>query len=226
MTRVAIFDYGAGNIFSLKNSLERCGAEVDVIHRFNDSTSKSDKYAHNDHHIDKYSGILLPGVGHFDPAIKNIRAKNDNGNNGSITNITDLQEYVRDDIPVLGICLGMEIFFDKSEEGVEKGLGVMEGDVVMLPNNMKIPHMGWNNIVIKKSSMFLDGIPDKSWVYFVHSFMVQPTNNNVVIANTDYGINVPAIVQKNNFIGTQFHPEKSGKIGRMMLENFLTECKK
>ena len=120
----------------------------------------------------------------------------------------------------------MEMFFDKSEEGKEKGLGVMEGEVVVLPNSKKVPHMGWNSKKKKKSSKFLEGIKDGSWVYFVHSYRVKPKNEDVVIADSDYGIKIPAIVEKENFFGTQFHPEKSGKTGSIMIGNFLRECKK
>lgn len=202
MVKVAIFDYGAGNIFSLKNALEKNNAKVDVITSF-DKTNN-------------YSGILLPGVGNFDPAIKSIRDYSK----------TDFKDYVEDKIPVLGICLGMEMFFEKSDEGNEKGLGIMEGEVVVLPNTMKVPHMGWNSIEIKKPSKILDGIKDSSWVYFVHSYRTQPKNADVVVADSDYGIKVPAVLEKQNFFGTQFHPEKSGKIGSVILNNFLQECKK
>ena len=202
MVKVAIFDYGAGNIFSLKNSLEKNSATVDVITSF-------DK-------VNNYSGILLPGVGNFDPAIKSIRDYSK----------IDFQDYVQDKIPVLGICLGMEMFFEKSEEGNEKGLGVMEGEVIILPKTMKVPHMGWNNIKIKKQSKILEGIKDSSWVYFVHSFIARPKKEEVVKAESDYGINIPAVVEKVNFFGTQFHPEKSGKVGSLMISNFLRECKK
>ena len=202
MVKVAIFDYGAGNIFSLKNSLEKNNATVDIITSFDKA--------------DNYSGILLPGVGNFDPAIKSIRDYSK----------IDFQDYVQDKIPVLGICLGMEMFFEKSEEGNEKGLGVMEGEVIILPKTMKVPHMGWNNIKIKKQSKILEGIKDSSWVYFVHSFVARPKKEEVVKAESDYGINVPAVVEKANFFGTQFHPEKSGKIGSVMINNFLRECKK
>ena len=202
MVKVAIFDYGAGNIFSLKNSLEKNNATVDIITSFDKANN--------------YSGILLPGVGNFDPAIKSIRDYSK----------IDFQDYVQDKIPVLGICLGMEMFFEKSEEGNEKGLGVMEGEVIILPKTMKVPHMGWNNIKIKKQSKILEGIKDSSWVYFVHSFVARPKKEEVVKAESDYGINVPAVVEKANFFGTQFHPEKSGKIGSVMINNFLRECKK
>ena len=202
MVKVAIFDYGAGNIFSLKTSLEKNNAEVDVITSFDKANN--------------YSGILLPGVGNFDPAVRSIRDYSK----------TDFKDYVGNNIPVLGICLGMEMFFEKSEEGKEKGLAVMEGEVILLPKNMKTPHMGWNSLKIKKPSKFLEGIADDSWVYFVHSYRIKPNNQDVVVADSDYGISVPAVVEQENFFGTQFHPEKSGKIGSTMIENFLRVCKK
>ncbi len=144
MVKVAIFDYGAGNIFSLKNSLEKNDAQVEIITSFDN--------------VNSYSGLLLPGVGNFDPAIKSIRDYSK----------TDFVDFVGTDTPVLGICLGMEMFFEKSEEGKEKGLGVIDGEVILLPTDMKIPHMGWNDIQIEKSSKILEGIPNGSWVYFVH----------------------------------------------------------
>ncbi|TAK19044.1 MAG: imidazole glycerol phosphate synthase subunit HisH [Nitrosarchaeum sp.] len=202
MPHLAIFDYGAGNIFSLKNSLEKTGATVDVITNFDKPNI--------------YSGLLLPGVGNFDPAIKSIRKSSK----------TDFNDYVKDITPVLGICLGMEMFFDKSEEGHEKGLGVINGDVIILPSSMKVPHMGWNNLEIKKSGKILEGVNDNAWVYFVHSYRVKPTNNDVITAESDYGIKVPAVVEQGNLFGTQFHPEKSGKIGKIMIQNFLDVCKK
>ena len=202
MVKVAIFDYGAGNIFSLKNSLEKEGATVDVITTF-------DKPNH-------YSGLLLPGVGNFDPAMKSIHEHSK----------IEFKDYVKDDTPVLGICLGMEMFFEKSEEGHEKGLNVIDGEVIELPSSMKIPHMGWNNLEIKKPGKILQGVEDDSWVYFVHSFRVKPASNDIITAESDYGIKVPAVVEKNNFFGTQFHPEKSSKVGSIMIQNFLEECKK
>jgi glutamine amidotransferase len=129
-------------------------------------------------------------------------------------------------MPVLGICLGMEMFFEKSEEGKEKGLGVIDGEVILLPQKMKIPHMGWNDIKIERPSKILEGIPDGSWVYFVHSYRVKPKNEDVVVADSDYGIKVPAVVESKNFFGTQFHPEKSGNVGSVMINNFLRVCKK
>ncbi len=201
MVNLAIFDYGAGNIFSLKNSLEKTGATVDIITNFDKPNI--------------YSGLLLPGVGNFDPAIKSIYKSK-----------TDFNDYVKDNTPVLGICLGMEMFFEKSEEGNEKGLGVIKGNVIILPPSMKVPHMGWNNLEIKKSGKILEGVKDNDWVYFVHSYRVKPTNNDIITAESDYGIKVPAVVEQGNFFGTQFHPEKSGKVGKIMIQNFLDVCKK
>jgi imidazole glycerol-phosphate synthase subunit HisH len=201
MVHLAIFDYGAGNIFSLKNSLEKTGATVDVITNFDKPNI--------------YSGLLLPGVGNFDPAIKSIHKSK-----------IDFHNYVKDNTPVLGICLGMEMFFEKSEEGHENGLGVIKGDVVILPSSMKVPHMGWNNLEIKTSGKILEGIKDSVWVYFVHSYRVKPANDDVITAEADYGIKVPAVVEQGSFFGTQFHPEKSGKVGKIMLQNFLDVCKK
>ena len=201
MADVAIFDYGAGNIFSLKNSLEKAGASVDVITNF-DSPNV-------------YSGLLLPGVGNFDPAMNSIRE----------TSRIQFKEYVGS-MPVLGICLGMEMFFEKSEEGKQKGLNVIDGQVIVLPSSMKVPHMGWNGLEIKKPGKILEGVEDGSWAYFVHSYIVKPKSSDVITAESDYGIRVPAVVESGNFFGTQFHPEKSSATGKIMLENFLRECKR
>ena len=145
----------------------------------------------------------------------------------SIRNFSKIQfqDYVGN-MPVLGICLGMEMFFEKSEEGKEKGLDVIDCEVVVLPSSMKVPHMGWNDLEIKKPGKILEGVEDGSWAYFVHSYRVKPNSNDVITAESDYGIKVPAVVESKNFFGTQFHPEKSSKVGKIMLENFLKECKK
>ena len=121
MSRVAIFDYGAGNIFSLKNALERSGAEVKIINDLND--------------IENSSGLLLPGVGNFDPAMRSIRDPN-----------VPFQESIGESLPVLGICLGMEMYFEQSQEGKERGFAALKGDVILLPDTIKVPHMGWNSL--------------------------------------------------------------------------------
>ena len=200
--KVAIFDYGAGNIFSLKNSLENAGATVDVITSFDVENV--------------YSGLLLPGVGNFDPAMKSITKHSK----------TPFVDFVADSIPVLGICLGMEMFFEKSQEGIELGLDVIPGEVIVLPDTMKVPHMGWNNLEIKKPGVILEGIDEDSWVYFVHSYRAKPDTDDVITAQSFHGISVPAVVESGNFYGTQFHPEKSGDVGKIMINNFLNVCKR
>jgi imidazole glycerol-phosphate synthase subunit HisH len=203
---IAIFDYGAGNLFSLKAALERNGA-----HRV--SIIKDIKV------IEKFNGLVLPGVGNFDPAIRSIEPHKelliqaiDDANNGGV--------------PMLGICLGMEMLFNKSEEGVLEGLKILDGEVVMLARTrVKIPHIGWNNLhITRKDSKLLYGVTDGSWVYFVHSYYVKPKDKGLVAANSHYGIRIPAVVENGNLFGTQFHPEKSGSIGAFILKNFLKAC--
>ena len=200
MVSVAIFDYGAGNIFSLKNSLEKVGATVSVITDFDKPNN--------------FSGIFLPGVGNFDPAMVSISKST-----------TSFLDFVKE-TPVFGICLGMEMFFKQSQEGTQKGLNVIDGEVISLPNSLKVPHMGWNDLQIKEPGVILNDVKNGSWVYFVHSFRAKPDSDSVITAESDYGIKVPAVVEKDNFYGTQFHPEKSGDVGKIMLKNFLEVCKK
>lgn len=199
--RIAIFDYGAGNLFSLKSALERNGADhVEIIYDMKD--------------LDKYDGLVLPGVGNFDPAIESIEKDKKN-----------LNAAVEKGMPVMGICLGMEMLFDKSEEGKLEGLKILDGKVVMLPKGkVKVPHMGWNNLKIKGKSRFLEGVKDDSWVYFVHSYRAAPSDKKLVVAVSDYGTSVPAVIERDNLVGVQFHPEKSGEVGAKMIRNFIAMC--
>lgn len=200
--KVAIFDYGAGNIFSLKSALERNGAEVSIIYDMKD--------------LQKYDGLVLPGVGNFDPAIESVAR-----------DTKSLSAAIGAGMPVMGICLGMEMLFNRSEEGKLEGLKILDGDVVMLPKGrVKVPHMGWNNLNIKKKeSKFLKGVRDGSWVYFVHSYRAAPSSKKLVVATSDYGTSVPAVIEKGNLVGVQFHPEKSGDVGARMIRNFLEMCR-
>ena len=202
MTKIAVFDYGAGNLFSLKSSLERNGAEsVDIIYNLKE--------------LSKFDGLILPGVGNFDPAIKSIESS-----------AGYLDKAIGNCMPLLGICLGMEILFNKSEEGKLEGLKILSGEVVMLPKGkVKVPHMGWNNLKIKTQSKLLKGVKDKSWVYFVHSYKTVPKDHKLVVATSDYGVSIPAMIERNNLIGVQFHPEKSGDVGALMIKNFIELCK-
>jgi glutamine amidotransferase len=201
LAKIAIFDYGAGNLFSLKSALERNGAEsVEIIYDLKD--------------LDRFDGLVLPGVGNFDPAIESIK-----------NSAKHLDRAIDGGMPVMGICLGMEMLFERSEEGKLDGLKILDGEVVLLPKNkVKIPHMGWNNLQIKRDSKLLKGVKDNSWVYFVHSYRTAPKDRDLVVATSDYGVSVPAVIEKGNLIGVQFHPEKSGEVGAVMLKNFIKMC--
>jgi imidazole glycerol-phosphate synthase subunit HisH len=204
MNKVAIFDYGAGNLFSLKGALERNGADKVMI--IQDMKS-----------LNNFDGLVLPGVGNFDPAIKSIEQGKEL-----------FVKAVDDGMPMLGICLGMEILFDRSEEGILEGLKILDGDVVILPKQkVKVPHMGWNNLEItRRESKLLEGITNNSWVYFVHSYHISSKSKSIVAASSEYGISIPAVIERDNLFGTQFHPEKSGKAGSTMIKNFLKMCAK
>jgi glutamine amidotransferase len=201
LARIAIFDYGSGNLFSLKAALERLGAEVQIVHDLEN--------------LEKFDGLVLPGVGNFDPAIKSIKDYKKH-----------LERAIENEMPMLGICLGMEMLFNRSEEGRLKGLSILDGDVIMLPKKKKIPHMGWNNLKMVRDSKLLKGLKDKTWVYFVHSYRAKPKDSKVIVARSDYGVEFPAVIEYRNLFGTQFHPEKSGDVGTVILKNFLRECEK
>lgn len=204
MTRIAIFDFGAGNLFSLHHSLHRNGAQtVDIIRTLDG--------------LEKYDGLVLPGVGNFDSAISSMQK-----------DAVMLNTAVNDGLPILGICLGLEMLFNKSEEGILDGLKVLEGEVLMLPRKrVKVPHMGWNNLrIVMTDCKLLKGIPQDSWVYFVHSYHIEPKDEKLVAATTDYGSKLPVVVERYNLFGTQFHPEKSGKIGAQIMKNFVNVCEK
>lgn len=202
MLKIALFDYGAGNIFSLKQSLLRGGAEVvDVTRRLLK--------------LEEYDGLVLPGVGNFDSAISSMKE-----------DISLLKLAIRDKIPVLGICLGLEMLFDKSEEGTLEGLKLLDGNVLLLPKKIvKVPHMGWNNLEIIQQGKLLRDIPDNSWVYFVHSYHISPRDKTIVTATSKYGEKLEVAIEKENLFGTQFHPEKSGYVGAQIIKNFLNVCK-
>ena len=204
MTKIAIFDFGAGNLFNLHQSLLRNGAHsVDIIRTLEE--------------LEKYDGLVLPGVGNFDNAISSIQR-----------DAVSLNMAVDNGMPILGICLGLEMLFNKSEEGILDGLKILEGDVLMLPKQkVKVPQIGWNNLrIVKRASNLLKGIPQDSWVYFVHSYHIEPEDKNLITAIADYGSILPVVIERSNLFGTQFHPEKSGKIGAQIVKNFIKICEK
>jgi len=204
MTKIAIYDFGTGNLFNLHQSLLRNGAHtVDIIRTLKE--------------LEKYDGLVLPGVGNFDNAISSIQR-----------DAVSLNMAVDNGMPILGICLGLEMLFNKSEEGILDGLKLLEGDVLMLPKKkVKVPHIGWNNLrIVKRESNLLKGIPQDSWVYFVHSYHIEPEDKNLIAAIADYGSILPVVIERSNLFGTQFHPEKSGKIGAQIVKNFIEICEK
>lgn len=204
MVKICIFDYGAGNIYSLQSSLQRNGARVSIINDFDQEAEDAD-------------GIVLPGVGNFDPAIVSINKCK-----------SGFSRFLGNNIPILGICLGMEMLFEKSEEGKLAGLDIIKGQVLSLPKRLvKIPHIGWNSLeIIDKKSKLFEGVPDKSWVYFVHSYYTTPKNSDIITAESNYGINIPASIEIDNIYCTQFHPEKSSTVGEQMIKNFVKICKR
>ena len=200
---VAIIDYGAGNLQSVKKALDFIGCE-NVI------TADRDV-------IESASHIILPGVGSFGDAMASIRSRG-------------LEEVIRNaasgEKPFLGICLGLQLLFVESEEspGV-KGLGVFKGSIVRIPENLnlKVPHMGWNSVDIKQKSGIFKDIADESYFYFVHSYYLKDADSDIVAGCSEYGVNIECAVQKGRVAATQFHPEKSGEIGLKLLKNFVSE---
>ncbi|MDI9610720.1 MAG: imidazole glycerol phosphate synthase subunit HisH [Archaeoglobaceae archaeon] len=194
---IAIINYGVGNLKSILNAIKKVGGDAKV-------TSEPKE-------INNASSIIFPGVGAFKPAIERIRRYN----------------YEFPEVPKLGICLGMQLFAERSYEGgVHEGLGFIPGEVIRFPSSVrKIPHMGWNELKIKKESEIFEGIEFGSMVYFVHSFYLK-TDEKFVIAETDYGITFASAIEFNQSFGLQFHPEKSGDLGLEILRNFVRLTKR
>jgi glutamine amidotransferase len=199
---VAVVNYGVGNLRSIRKGLEKSGAQVQITHKSAD--------------LRDADAIVLPGVGAFAPAVKNMAPISD-----------VVAEAMNDGKPILGVCLGLQLLFTQSSEGESiRGLDFISGDVVRLPESVKTPQMGWNTIDFAKSHPLLDGVKDHSYVYFVHSYYPQPTDPDVVVTTTEYGVRFPSMVAKKNLFATQFHPEKSSKTGLMMLKNFVRIVKR
>jgi glutamine amidotransferase len=195
MPEVAIIDYGVGNLLSLKCALEKVGLNTTI--------------GLSTRQIKKADAIALPGVGNFSAAAAKLDAVKE-----------ELVDVVKGGIPVIGICLGMQLFFPESDEGAGKGLALFEGKNVRLPSSVKVPHMGWNTLRIVKQNEILDGVDDEAYVYFVHSLYPVPVDKEIVCAETDYGATFTSAIAAKNVYGTQFHPEKSGDVGLKILKNF------
>ncbi len=194
---IAIIDYGMGNLRSVQKAFEYLGFEA-VVTSDTKIMEKADK-------------LVLPGVGAFGDAIATIREKSFDK---VIYEATDKKK------PFLGICLGMQMVFDKSYEyGEYEGLGLIKGEVKLLPDNVKKPHIGWNSLNIKMRAPLYEGLPESPYVYFVHSYYLE-TDAPVISATTNYGKEIQVAVQKDNIFALQFHPEKSGDKGLQILKNF------
>ena len=200
---IAIIDYDAGNIKSVEKALQKLGQEA-CITRDKDVLLKADK-------------VILPGVGAFGSAMEKIHKY-------GLYDI--IHEIVKKGTPFLGICLGLQLLFEESDEapGV-KGLGVLPGKIVKIPDQngtLKIPQIGWNSLQFPNEGRLYKGINEGCYVYFVHSYYLQAKEESCVVATTEYGVNIHASVEKDNVFACQFHPEKSGNTGLKILENFIS----
>jgi len=194
-----IIDYGLGNLRSIEKALQYVGSDVEIS---NDPSA-----------IDNADALILPGVGAFRDAMMHFA-----------TLARVVEDAVNDGKPLLGICLGMQMLASESEEGgMYRGIDIIPGRVVRFPaSELKVPHMGWNSLIIRKDIPLLDGIKNGSFVYFVHSYYVETVEKHQA-ALCDYGLKFPSVImnEAGNVFGTQFHPEKSGTIGLKMLKNFV-----
>lgn len=201
---VAIIDYGAGNLSSVKKALDYLGAESEI-------TQDSNKILSASH-------VILPGVGSFGDAMDSMRKRG----------LVDTVKEAAQTKPFLGICLGLQLLFESSEESPDaEGLGILKGKIVSIPkdNGLKVPHIGWNSVNLKQQVGIFSNIDDESYFYFVHSFYLKDADEDVVAATTEYGVTIQCAVQRENLCATQFHPEKSSKAGLQILKNFIGEGK-
>tara|TARA_B100001093_G_scaffold519665_1_gene609731 strand:+ start:1834 stop:2484 length:651 start_codon:yes stop_codon:yes gene_type:complete len=212
--KIVIVDYGVGNLLSVQRAVKECGSDAIV---------SSDPKA-----ISKASRVILPGVGAFSNGMKALKM---------LGLVDTLKNLAKDGIPLLGICLGMQLLLDQSEEyGFTNGLGIMPGRVIPIPKKsiegypLKIPHIGWNKLYPHRNTSwentFLDKIKPSDTTYFVHSYMAIPSESDKILANCIYGGNhIPAVICNGNVLGCQFHPEKSGVVGLSLLKTFLDTVK-
>ena len=198
---IAMIDYDAGNIKSVEKALHKLGAEV-VITKDADTILQADK-------------VILPGVGSFGDAMANLKKY-------GLDEV--IHKVVSKGTPFFGICLGLQLLFERSDEtpGVE-GLGILKGEILRIPDgeNLKIPHMGWNSLHLQNQGRLFKGLPENSYVYFVHSYYLKAEEENIVKATTEYGVHIHASVEKDNVFACQFHPEKSSDVGLQILKNFV-----
>lgn len=195
---IALIDYGVGNIRNVYRAMKEIGLEVEITR--------------DPEVVNQSQGIILPGVGAYRDAMENLRATG---------LIPCLEANVEQGKLLLGICLGMQLLFESSTEGGDyAGLGWIPGRIVRFQPGLKIPHMGWNRLDLVRPDPITAGLGADPSVYFVHSYFLETQDPTVILATAEYGIPVPALIRKNNLIGMQFHPEKSGTVGLRLLQNF------
>ncbi len=198
---IAIIDYGAGNLRSVKKAFDYLGVANKVVSNIDEAQ-----------YIEK---IVLPGVGAFGMAVERLKESGF---------FEFLRQWLFLNKPFLGICLGLQLLFENSQESEDaEGLASFEGANLRFTNG-KVPQIGWNQINIKKKSNLLHGIPDQTFFYLVHSYYIAPKNNEIVVATTDYGVNYPTIIESGNIYAVQFHPEKSGELGLKLIKNWVEKC--
>ena len=195
---IAIVDYQAGNLRSVQKALERFGAVATIT---NDATQLGEAQA-----------MVFPGQGANDSSMRALRERK---------LIEPIKDFVASGRPFLGVCLGLQLLMESSDEGVEPGLGVLSGRTRRLPPGSKIPHMGWNQVAFRLDHPVLEGVPDGSFFYFVHSYYADPDRKAVVAGTTTYGLEFCSAVAWDKVMAVQFHPEKSGDIGLKLYENFV-----
>jgi glutamine amidotransferase len=196
---IAIIDYGAGNLRSVVNALSRLGYRPRI------TSSPAD--------VVNAEAVILPGVGAAADTMASLER---------LGLISSVLQYVAEDRPFLGVCIGLQLLFSGTEEGGwHKCLGIIPGRVRRLPAGLKIPHMGWNQLKQKVSHPIFDGIPDEANFYFVHSYYVEPDDRSLVIGETEYGLPICSAIARGKLIATQFHPEKSGEVGLKFYDNFI-----
>ncbi|HEX4997593.1 MAG TPA: imidazole glycerol phosphate synthase subunit HisH [Terriglobia bacterium] len=196
---ITVVDYKLNNLRSIENTLRRLGGET-LVTSAPEDVARAEK-------------LILPGVGAFADAMRNLR---------ELHLIDPFVERVRSGVPTLGICLGMHLLFSESEEfGLHRGLDLLGGRVRRIPEGVTVPHMGWNQLEIRRPDPLIEGIDPGSFVYFVHSYYADPASPDLTVAATDHGISFAAIVGSGNVWATQFHPEKSQKVGERLLANFI-----
>ena len=201
MENIIIIDFGMGNCWSVQNALNFLGLKSEI--------------SNNNEKISNSKCLILPGVGSFDPAINNL---------SKTELIIDIKNWIKSGKSFLGICLGLQLLFESSDEGTINGLGIVKGQIKKIPqlSDQRIPHVGWCELLPTRKNSLLKVDELNNWVYFVHSYHAVPSNNNLITANVSYGSEkLTAMIERDNLLACQFHPEKSGKTGEKLLRRWV-----